>query len=194
MDLERICQYVGAFIHSYVCIYWWKCSCPFFKFIYIYICEHCLFFFEWLAKRLLASCNGQFYDFFSIIYFSMHSLCRPCCKMNVKGRIGWSLVFAFVTPSERGEDPLCNPPSFPKCQMHHFAVAKALESLFCAYFECVWSNWVFAPKRVFFFIPRHAQKCNYTFPNTQRSTSTQTPDHRRDFRRFCSHFWRKSHL
>ena len=33
-------------------------------YIYIYIYEHCLFFVEWLAKRLLASSKGQLNNFF----------------------------------------------------------------------------------------------------------------------------------
>ena len=97
--------------------------------------------------------------------------------------------FALATPLEGGEDPLCNPPSHPKCQMHFFAVAKTLESLFCACFGSVWptqNQKVFAQKELL--NPRHQQKCKHTFPSTQRSTSTQTPNHCRDFHRFCSHF------
>ena len=60
----------------------------------------------------------------------------------------WSLVFALKTPLERGEDPLSNLPSTPKCQMH----------LFCACFQSVWSTKKTkrcSHQNEFFFNPRH---------------------------------------
>ena len=42
--------------------------------------EHCLFFVEWLAKRLLASCTREFnvfYKNFFLKFFWIQLLCRP---------------------------------------------------------------------------------------------------------------------
>ena len=72
----------------------------------------------------------------------------------------WSWVLPLRLPLESGEDPLCNPPSHPKCQMHLFAVAKALNRCFVGTLSPCGrpkNQTVFAPKRVV---------KSTTFPNT----------------------------
>ena len=87
----------------------------------------------------------------------------------------WSLVSALATPVERGEDPLCNPPSHPKCQMHPFCGSQG--SGHCSVRTLSPSGrhkknqTVFAPKRYVEStiltkmqsnFPKHAKKHKYT--------------------------------